>query len=78
MTMKEDKVSSELLDVKETMNACDCSERHIWNLLKMGLFLKPIRLGRSVKWRRSELLAWIGAGCPSQADWETMRKEFVE
>lgn len=29
----------------------------------------PVRLGRSVRWRRDELLAWVAAGCPPRSKW---------
>ena len=31
---------------------------------------RAIRLGRLKRWRKSEILAWIEAGCPSRAEWE--------
>ena len=33
----------------------------------------PSSVGRSVRWRRGELLAWLDAGCPSRDRWMAMR-----
>ena len=48
------------------------SERHVWSLHASGRLPRPIRLGRSVRWRRGELLEWLDAGCPPRDRWETI------
>jgi predicted DNA-binding transcriptional regulator AlpA len=35
---------------------------------------RPIRLGRSKRWRIAEVVAWIEAGCPDRATWEVRGK----
>ena len=30
---------------------------------------EPVRIGRSVRYRRSQLLDWIEAGCPPRDEW---------
>ena len=50
------------------------SLRQIWRLNATGRLPKPIRLGGSVKWRRSEILAWLGQNCPARAAWEAMKE----
>lgn len=37
----------------------DCSSRHIDLQVQAGKFPKPIRIGTSPRWRRSDLLAWL-------------------
>ena len=60
-------VSAELLDVRAVASLLGgCSTRHIYRLSDAGQMPRPIRLGSLVRWRRAELEAWIGAGCPSQ------------
>ena len=39
------------------------SRRQVWNLLSRGLLPEPVRLGRSVRWRRSDIEKWIAGGC---------------
>ena len=42
--------------------------------LSAGRLLRPIRLGRALRWRIAEVQAWIDAGAPSAAEWESRRK----
>jgi predicted DNA-binding transcriptional regulator AlpA len=44
-----------------------------WRLHAAGRTPAPVRLGRKVLWRRAELAAWIGAGCPDRRGWEAMQ-----
>ncbi len=60
-------ISAELLDVRAVAALLGgCSTRHVYRLADAGRMPRPIRLGTLVRWRRTELEAWIGAGCPSQ------------
>ena len=43
------------------------SRRQIWKLLAMGKLPAPIRLGRSVRWRRTDIDKWIENGCRVEA-----------
>jgi predicted DNA-binding transcriptional regulator AlpA len=40
------------------------SERWIWDKHNAGNLPRPVRIGRLVRWRRSDIEAWIEAGCP--------------
>ena len=31
-----------------------------------GIVPRPVRLGRTLRWRRDELLAWVRNGCPKE------------
>lgn len=57
-------------DVAKLLNL---SLRHVNNLNASGRLPRPIRLGRSVRWPRAELEAWIAAGAPSRQEWDKMR-----
>jgi predicted DNA-binding transcriptional regulator AlpA len=46
------------------------SERSVWRDHVAGLLPRPVRLGRAVRWRRDEILAWIEAGCPDRQAWD--------
>jgi excisionase family DNA binding protein len=60
-------VHAELLDVRAVAVLLGgCSTRHVHRLADAGRMPRPIKLGTLVRWRRAELEAWIGAGCPSQ------------
>ena len=51
------------------------SLRHVWGLNSSGRLPRPIRLGRSVRWVRAELEAWLAAGGPRRDEWERMKAE---
>jgi len=58
-------VSAELLGVKQVaLLLGGCSTRHIYRLSDAGRMPKPVKLGSLIRWRRSELMSWIEAGCP--------------
>lgn len=58
----------------EAAKLLSVSERHLWSMHSTGrLGPLPIRLGRSVRWRKSELLAWLEAGTPERTEWQQRR-----
>ena len=46
---------------------------HIYALHNTGRLPLPFRMGRAVRWSRAELTAWVAAGAPSRAKWETIK-----
>lgn len=60
---------STLLTARNVAALLNVSQRHIWKLLSSGRLPQPVRLGRSVRWRRDELTAWMDAGCPPRDAW---------
>lgn len=62
------------VDAAELAKLLKVSLRHVNALNASGRLPKPIRLGRSVRWPRAELVTWIAAGAPSREVWEEMRK----
>ena len=51
------------------------SPRHVWGLNASDRLPRPIRLGRSVRWNRAELEAWLAAGGPRRDEWERIKAE---
>jgi predicted DNA-binding transcriptional regulator AlpA len=48
--------------------------RSTWHVLRAaGKLPPPIKLGRAVRWRRDEIIAWIEAGCPDGRTWAAMQ-----
>ena len=45
-----------------------------WRLHAAGKTPAAIKMGRSVRWNRAEIVAWIEAGCPDRRTWQAMRK----
>lgn len=59
-----------MTDVAERL---DISTRFGWKLLASGRLIRPLRLGRSVKFDLDELDRWIDAGCPAVEQWERVK-----
>ena len=64
-----------LLTVGQVADFLGVSVRQVWNLRSQGLLPEPVRLGRSSRWRRVELMAWVDAGCPTRAEWILERSQ---
>jgi predicted DNA-binding transcriptional regulator AlpA len=48
--------------------------RATWHRLRAAGKVPPaVRLGRAVRWRRAEIVAWIEAGCPDGRTWAAMQ-----
>ena len=62
-------VDALLLTAAEAGRLCGIGVRTWWRLHTMGCVPMPVKLGRAVRWKRSELLAWIEAGCPPRTKW---------
>ena len=43
------------------------SKRQVWRLKARGDIPKPVTIGTSVRWRRSDILDWIAEGCPAKS-----------
>jgi len=39
-----------------------------------GRLPRPIRLNKSLRWLRSEILEWLGMGCPTREQFEARKK----
>jgi predicted DNA-binding transcriptional regulator AlpA len=63
VTIDRDKLR-ELLTAVEAAEMAGVAKRSWWRYVSSGRAPAPVRLGGSVRWRRSELAEWIAAGCP--------------
>ena len=59
-----------LVDTQEACKLLGVSPRKLWQMYNSGEMLKPIRIGRAVRWSYEELRAWVNAGCPPESKWE--------
>jgi predicted DNA-binding transcriptional regulator AlpA len=57
-------VIAELIDVAAVSALGIGSPRHVYRLADAGKMPAPVKLGALVRWRRTEILNWIAAGCP--------------
>lgn len=62
-----------VLTAEEVAELLSISRAHVFRLQRGGRLPTPIRFGRSVRWPRAELEAWLRAGAPSRQEWESMR-----
>jgi excisionase family DNA binding protein len=63
-TQLPDQVAPMLLDVRAVAALLDCSSRHVYRQSDAGRLPAPVRVGALVRWRRTDLDAWLAAGCP--------------
>jgi excisionase family DNA binding protein len=58
-------VPSAMLDADAFAELLGVSTRHVRRLVDAGKCPQPVRLGRSCRWPRQAVEAWIGDGCPN-------------
>ncbi len=59
-------IECQLLSAARVAELLDTSERSIWRWVSAGRIIPPVRIGDgTTRWRLTELLAWIDAGCPN-------------
>jgi len=63
-----------LLDARHVAALLSVSARQVWRLNATAMIPTPVRIGRSVRWRRDEIDAWVAAGCPPRDRWEATRE----
>jgi predicted DNA-binding transcriptional regulator AlpA len=57
-------VIQELLTTAQAAKLCGLGERTFWRHAHNGTAPAPVKIAGSARYRRSDLLAWIAAGCP--------------
>jgi excisionase family DNA binding protein len=53
-----------LISVEAVADLLGISPRSVWRRLSSGEMIEPIKIGKSVRWRRQEVIDWVEAGCP--------------
>jgi len=58
-----------LYDCMEAASACSVSSKtwRTWHVL--GFIPLPVQVGKSLFWRKDELVKWTEAGCPRREEW---------
>jgi excisionase family DNA binding protein len=62
-TVAEAQAGDRLLRVGEVAGRLGVSVRAVWKNLASGRLPLPVRLGRAVRWRESEIARFIALGC---------------
>ena len=60
----------ELLTAGGLARRLKISLRHVRTMDSESLLPAPLRLGRCVRWRGSEIGKWVKAGCPNRTAWQ--------
>jgi predicted DNA-binding transcriptional regulator AlpA len=63
-----------LLSSRAVAKILGLSPRTIHRLNSSGLIIKPLRISGSVRYVKSELMAWIQAKMPRRSEWEAMKE----
>ncbi len=74
---KGDGVIDRLLQVGEVGQLLGLHPRTVWRHLSAGLLPEPIRIAGSVRWRLSDIRAWMDCGCNMQRFESYKRKEVA-
>ncbi len=60
-------ITPELLTTKQAAELCGVGERSLWRWSRSGQAPRPVKIGDgkrgAVRYRRSDLMAWIADGC---------------
>jgi len=59
MDITADLLNDKLVDMAFITEFSGLSDKWFYKLIQDGLFPKPIKLGRSSRWRRSEVETWM-------------------
>lgn len=54
-----------LVTADELGSMLKISTRTLWRMRSAGKLPQPIRVGGSIRWRASDIEAWVTAGCPA-------------
>ncbi len=62
-------VDTRLLSAADLAQELGLNVRTIRRIDLDGRLPRAVRISRAVRWRRSEVVAWIRAGCPKREEW---------
>ena len=54
-----------MMTAEEIADCLQVSTRTVWRLKAKGDLPKSVKVGRAVRWRRSDIVQWIEQGCPA-------------
>lgn len=57
--LSEERQVPRMIDVTQVARILDVSTRTVWRLVSSGDLPQPIRFGRNVRWRVSDIEQWI-------------------
>lgn len=51
----------------------EISRRKVWSMNATGALPAPVRMGRSVRWRETDIARWLELGCPHRERFEALK-----
>ena len=66
-----------LLKAAEAAAVLGMSRGKFLQLDNQGAVPEPVRFGKAVRWPRSELAAWVNAGCPDRGTWKSRKERLT-
>ncbi len=66
-----------LLSAAESAKLLGIGRSLFYSLRSEGKLPRPRQLGGRVLWQKSELEKWIDHNCPTQQQWEQMKKQKI-
>lgn len=73
-TVNVEQVSDTLMDIKQTAKLLNVSTSRIYSMRSSGQIPLAIRLGKTIRWNKKELVEWIQEGCPPLQKWLILKK----
>ncbi len=70
----DDRVDALAIDAVQLGRLLGLSMRTIRRLDSSGRIPRPVRIGGAVRWRASEIAAWLNEGCPDRQAWEAVKR----
>ena len=64
--------NSALIDVAAVSEILGVCRRTVWRLSSSAQMPASLKIGRLVRWRKSEIEEWVSAGCPARRIWEAL------
>lgn len=70
-------METRLVNVNEVAERLNCGVRTVWRMRDTGRMPQCVNIGRIVRWRSSDITAWIEAGCPDvrKSGWKSSAHE---
>ena len=64
-----------LIDACDAALLCGISRSTWYKAVASGKTPHSVKIGRSTRWLRDDLICWIQEGCPSHAKWVVLNRE---
>ena len=65
--------NDQLITVKTLSKMLATSVRSVWRYKSSGGLPKAVKVGCSVRWRKSDIQLWIEMGCPGQSEFDARK-----